>query len=100
MKVIILAAGLGSRLGELGKNIPKGMITIFGKTLIERQIEIFHNCGINDITIITGHNSEVIKYTNVDLNNIIFISDTQPDINHPNIIYYEDNIVKNVNQNL
>ena len=66
MKVIILAAGLGSRLGELGKNLPKGMITIFGKTLIERQIEIFHNCGINDITIITGHNSEVIKYTNVD----------------------------------
>ena len=61
MKVIILAAGLGSRLGELGKNLPKGMITIFGKTLIERQIEIFHNCGINDITIITGHNSEVIK---------------------------------------
>ena len=36
-----------------------------------------------------------VKYTNVDLNNIIFISDTQPDINHPNIIYYEDNIVKN-----
>jgi len=66
LKVIILAAGLGSRLGELGKNLPKGMITIFGKTLIERQIEIFHNCGINDITIITGHNSEVIKYTNVD----------------------------------
>jgi len=61
-----LAAGLGSRLGKLGKNIPKGMITIFGKTLIERQIEIFHNCGINDITIITGHNSEVIKYPNVD----------------------------------
>ena len=66
MKLIILAAGLGSRLGKLGKNIPKGMITIFGKTLIERQIEIFHNCGINDITIITGHNSEVIKYPNVD----------------------------------
>ena len=66
MKLIILAAGLGSRLGKLGKNIPKGMITIFGKTLIERQIEIFHNCGINDITIITGHNSEVIKYSNVD----------------------------------
>ena len=61
-----MAAGLGSRLGKLGKNIPKGMITIFGKTLIERQIEIFHNCGINDITIITGHNSEVIKYPNVD----------------------------------
>ena len=61
-----MAAGLGLRLGKLGKNIPKGMITIFGKTLIERQIEIFHNCGINDITIITGHNSEVIKYPNVD----------------------------------
>ena len=61
MKAIILAAGLGSRLGEFGEKTPKGMITIFGKTLLERQIEIFHNCGISEITVVTGHNSEHIK---------------------------------------
>ena len=66
MKAIILAAGLGSRLGRFGENIPKGMIKIFGKTLLERQIEIFRNCGINDITIVTGHNSDSINYPGID----------------------------------
>jgi L-glutamine-phosphate cytidylyltransferase len=65
MNAIILAAGLGSRLGMFGENTPKGMITISGKTLLERQIEILHNCGINDITIVTGHNSKLIKYPNI-----------------------------------
>tara|TARA_B100000029_G_scaffold488383_3_gene544894 strand:+ start:1414 stop:2166 length:753 start_codon:yes stop_codon:yes gene_type:complete len=66
MKAIILAAGLGSRLGTLGEEIPKCMIKIFGKTLLERQIEIFRHCGINDITIVTGHNQNVINYPDIN----------------------------------
>jgi len=66
MKAIILAAGLGSRLGNLGEEIPKGMINIFGKTLLERQITIFHHCGISDITVVTGHNHNLINYPDVD----------------------------------
>ena len=65
MKAIILAAGKGSRLGEITKNIPKGMLKLFGKTLIERQIEIYQKCGINDITIVTGYKSEIIDFPNV-----------------------------------
>jgi len=66
MKAIILAAGKGSRLGSVTENIPKGMLEIFGKTLIERQIEIYRNCGIEDITIVTGYKNEIINYSNVD----------------------------------
>ena len=66
MEAIILAAGKGTRLNETTENLPKGMIEIFGKTLIERQIEIYNNCGINDITIVTGYKNEKIKYSNVD----------------------------------
>ena len=66
MKAIILAAGKGSRLGSVTKNIPKGMLEVFGKTLIERQIEIYRNCGIEDITIVTGYKNEIINYSNVD----------------------------------
>lgn len=66
MKAIILAAGLGSRLGTLGEDIPKGMIKIFGKTLLERQIRIFRHFGINDITIVTGHNQNVINYPDIN----------------------------------
>ena len=40
LKAIILAAGEGKRLRPLTKNIPKGMVTIFGKSLLERQIDI------------------------------------------------------------
>ena len=57
---------MGSRLGTLTKNIPKGMLKLFGKTLIERQIEIYHNCGITDITIVTGYKSEIINFPNVN----------------------------------
>ena len=66
MKAIILAAGKGIRLGTLTDNIPKGMIKLFGKTLIERQIEIYRNCGIDDITIVTGHKSEMIHFSGIN----------------------------------
>ena len=66
MKAIILAAGKGIRLGTLTDNIPKGMIKLFGKTLIERQIEIYRNCGIDDTTIVTGYKSEMIHFSGIN----------------------------------
>ena len=41
MKVIILAAGRGTRLGHYTKEIPKALVDINGKSIIERQIELF-----------------------------------------------------------
>ena len=66
LKAIILAAGKGSRLGTLTDNIPKGMLKLFGKTLIERQIEIYQKCGIDDITIVTGYKSEIIDFSGIN----------------------------------
>ena len=43
MKAIIVAAGIGSRLGELTKELPKSLIDINGKSIIERQILSFKN---------------------------------------------------------
>ena len=68
MKVIILAAGLGSRLGDLTKNSPKALIDVNGKSIIERQIELFHKFGIKDIVIVTGHKKE--KFCFKDINYI------------------------------
>ena len=48
MKAIILAAGQGTRLGNLTKDTPKGMLQINGKTIIEHQIELFRSIGIDD----------------------------------------------------
>ena len=65
MKGIILAAGQGTRLKRYTKNLPKGMLDFYGKTIIERQIDLFRSCGINDIIIITGFAADTIPYENV-----------------------------------
>lgn len=62
-KAIILAAGIGSRLGPKGKNIPKCLLRIphQNKTIIERQIEILYKNKVNNIHVITGYKSKLIK---------------------------------------
>jgi choline kinase len=66
MNAIILAAGEGKRLHPLTLTKPKCMIELFGKTLLERQISVFRNCGIDNICVVTGYKSELIKYKNID----------------------------------
>lgn len=53
---VILAAGMGSRLSDITNDqIPKGLLSINGKTLIERSIEKLRSIGIEKIYIVTGH---------------------------------------------
>lgn len=53
---VILAAGMGSRLNDVTNDeIPKGLLKINGKTLIERSIEKLRSIGIEKIYIVTGH---------------------------------------------
>ena len=66
LKAIILAAGIGSRLGMLTNDKPKCMLKLFGETLIERQIKIFRSYNINDITIVTGHKGELIDIPDIN----------------------------------
>ena len=66
MNAIILAAGEGKRLRPLTNDKPKCLVELFGKTLLEWQLSIFEKCGINDICVVTGHNSQMFRYTNVD----------------------------------
>ena len=55
MRVVILAAGQGKRLLPLTTEVPKALLDIGGKTLIERQVEAFAACGIKDFTVIVGY---------------------------------------------
>ncbi len=61
MKAIILAAGEGKRLRPLTQNIPKCMVKLFGKSILERQVDVFRNCGINKICVVRGYNKEKIN---------------------------------------
>jgi len=74
MKAIILGAGYGSRLGELTKDIPKNLLDVNGKTILERQIEKFKNCGIEEIVVIVGPNKQ--KY---QIRDVKYVVDTHFD---------------------
>ena len=65
IKGIILAAGEGKRLKHLTKNCPKCMVRLFGKSLLQYQIETFRKCGIKDITVIKGHKGEMINFSGI-----------------------------------
>ena len=51
MKAMILAAGLGTRLGELTREVPKPMLDIAGRPLLEYNIRNLVRCGFNEIMI-------------------------------------------------
>lgn len=59
MQLVIIAGGKGTRLGLI--DIPKPMVKIAEKPLLEHQIELAKRYGINEIFILEGHLSEVIK---------------------------------------
>ena len=54
MKAIILASGIGKRLRPLTNKLPKPLIKIDNKTLIEWQLDRLVKCKINEIIITTG----------------------------------------------
>lgn len=56
---VILAAGLGSRLKDRTKDIPKGFLEIDGETLIGASVRKLLEAGINRIIIGTGYHSEI-----------------------------------------
>ena len=58
MQAIIMAAGKGSRLGSLTENLPKSLLKIKGKRLLDINLAMLHRYGIWDITIVTGFQDE------------------------------------------
>lgn len=62
MKVIILAAGLGSRLRPLTDNMPKTMIPIRNRTMIEIIIQELASLQLPNIAVITGYRHEVLEH--------------------------------------
>ena len=65
MHAIILAAGAGLRLGQHTKDIPKALLDLNGKSILERQISLLRQHGINDIFVVTGYQRE--KHTLKDI---------------------------------
>ena len=61
MQAIILAAGMGRRLGEYTKNNTKCMLSINGEKLIDRTLTILSNLNVTKVIIVIGYKGENLK---------------------------------------
>lgn len=61
MKVVIMAGGKGTRIAQVNATVPKPMIPIEGKPILEYQIETLKKQGYTDIILIVGHMGNVIQ---------------------------------------
>jgi len=60
MKVVIMAGGKGTRISSLFPNIPKSMIIIEGKPILQREIECLRDQGFNQIIITLNYLGQII----------------------------------------
>jgi len=61
MTGVILAAGKGRRIAELTGGLPKGFLTIGGKSLVNRQVESLRKIGIGKIVMVIGYRSDLFE---------------------------------------
>jgi histidinol-phosphate phosphatase family protein len=55
MKTIIMAGGKGTRIASVASDIPKPMIPVCGKPILEHQINCLKKNNLTDITLVIGH---------------------------------------------
>ena len=72
MKVIIIGAGSGKRVGQFAEKLPKALLDVNGKTILERQLNLFRKNGIYDIVVITGPHNEKFNF-----DKITYVHDSQ-----------------------
>ena len=66
---MIFAAGLGTRLRPLTDNMPKALVSVAGKTMLERVILKLKDAGFHDITINIHHfGSQIIDFLRANQN--------------------------------
>ena len=61
MQTVIMAGGLGTRLGRLTARSPKSLVDISGRPFLEHQLELLRSNGIRRVLVCVGHLGEQIK---------------------------------------
>ena len=61
MKAVILAAGKGTRMRELTNELPKPMLKVHGKPILQHIIEGLISAGIREFFVVTGFRADVIE---------------------------------------
>ena len=92
MKVVILAGGFGTRISEYTSLIPKPMIKIGEKPILENIMEIYSKFGHHDFYLALGYKGEIIK--DYFFNYHILNSDFSIDLNNGFVKPYKNNSKK------
>lgn len=61
MKAVILAAGVGKRLWPITQHRPKCLITLGGRTLLDRYLDELAGVGIKQAVIVVGYKQDMIR---------------------------------------
>ncbi len=62
---VVLAAGASQGLLPMTEELPKPMLDIKGKTILERQIEVLNACGVKDVAVVRGYKKDAITTPNI-----------------------------------
>jgi dTDP-glucose pyrophosphorylase len=61
MKAVILAAGKGTRMRDLTNALPKPMLQVQGKPILEHIVEGIRSAGVHELFIVTGYRAETVE---------------------------------------
>ena len=67
MRVIILAAGQGTRLRPYTDNIPKCMVEVAGKPILHHQLDVLRGSGLNEILLVGGYCADRLNAEGVEI---------------------------------
>lgn len=88
MQGLMLAAGMGKRLGKYTQGNTKCMLNVAGKTLIERAVDALKSAGINKLIMVVGYKSENLKkFINEKIKDMEIVFIDNPDYDKSNNIY-------------
>ena len=60
-KAIVLAAGRGSRMGALTRELPKPMLPIHGRPMLEHIVRKLQGAGLHEVLLVTGYRRELVE---------------------------------------